>query len=324
MSTIPKTNINTEEIQNNKDNEPYQKGSILKSVSKSLELTITNPLNGPKLNARSETFDSRKPPLPKASGTMAPPKLKLEHSLNLNTQSPSSLAKYANVNSAITSPSSSQTGSRKNSTQFYISNSLQGSPEMTQNFPNSDTESSSITRLFTNERNKFDSSLNSPYDSLPFNNGLSSPYSTQTNPRQPNSTLIMSHNSRSFGDINDAIGINTNSNNLPLVSSISPSPSMATTPTFYGSNSLSSFLRIFIGSSTAVVEKKAIPLKEALVSKLKSRNLEIDKCIAYIKDNNKKIEWDMEVSRIVADNIVVAELSDEIQHSFVSKLCSLF
>lgn len=68
-----------------------------------------------------------------------------------------------------------------------------------------------------------------------------------------------------------------------------------------------------------MVEKKAIPLKEALASKLKSRNLEIDRCIAYIKDSNIKIGWDMEVSRIVADNIVVAELSDEIQHSFVSE-----
>lgn len=31
-----------------------------------------------------------------------------------------------------------------------------------------------------------------------------------------------------------------------------------------------------------------------------------------------KIEWDVEVSKIVADNIVVAELSEENQHSFVS------
>ena len=30
-----------------------------------------------------------------------------------------------------------------------------------------------------------------------------------------------------------------------------------------------------------------------------------------------KIEWDVEVSKIVAENIVVAELSEENQHSFV-------
>jgi hypothetical protein len=33
------------------------------------------------------------------------------------------------------------------------------------------------------------------------------------------------------------------------------------------------------------VEKKPVPLKEAIYNKLKSRNLEIDKCIAFIKDS---------------------------------------
>lgn len=31
-----------------------------------------------------------------------------------------------------------------------------------------------------------------------------------------------------------------------------------------------------------------------------------------------KIEWDVEVSKILAENIVIAELSEENQHSFVS------
>jgi hypothetical protein len=65
--------------------------------------------------------------------------------------------------------------------------------------------------------------------------------------------------------------------------SLSPSSSIATTPTH--AQMPSSFLRIFIGTSTAVIEKKPIPLKEALSSKLKSRNLEMEKCIAYIKDS---------------------------------------
>lgn len=84
------------------------------------------------------------------------------------------------------------------------------------------------------------------------------------------------------------------------------------------SSTQSAFLRIYIGSSTAVVEKKSLPLRDALASKLKSRNLEVDKCIAYIKESCVKVEWDRDVSKISADNIVVAELSDEIQHSFVS------
>lgn len=70
----------------------------------------------------------------------------------------------------------------------------------------------------------------------------------------------------------------------PSVSSFSPSSSIATTPTYHTTSS-SSFLRIYIGTSTAVIEKKCIPLQDVLYNRLKSRNLEVEKCIAYIKES---------------------------------------
>lgn len=88
---------------------------------------------------------------------------------------------------------------------------------------------------------------------------------------------------RSFGDITEVIGAAAMPAANTPTSSLSPSASSATTPTY---NPLpSSFLRVYIGTSTAVVEKKPVMLKDALFSKLKSRNLEIDKCVAFIKDS---------------------------------------
>ncbi|CAF0825585.1 unnamed protein product [Brachionus calyciflorus] len=121
-------------------------------------------------------------------------------------------------------------------------------------------------------------------------------------------------NSRSFNEISDV-----------SQNSLSPLSSHVGTPTTssLSSNSSSPFLRIFIGSSTAVVEKKPVPLRDVVSSKLKNRNLEINKCIAYIKDLNFKIDWDIEVNKLKADNIVVAEISDEIRHSFEKKTLTL-
>lgn len=120
--------------------------------------------------------------------------------------------------------------------------------------------------------------------SLPSTNNLiqsnSASSSNNNNNGSNNSALAISslaHNSRSFGDINDAaVGQTANS-------SLSPPSSIATTPTY--STLSSSFLRIYIGSSTAVIEKKPIPLRDALSNKLKRNNLDIDKCIAYLKDS---------------------------------------
>lgn len=44
------------------------------------------------------------------------------------------------------------------------------------------------------------------------------------------------------------------------------------------------FLRIYFPNSTAVVEKKDVCLSEALSTKLKKRSLDINQCVAYIKD----------------------------------------
>lgn len=321
------------------------KDIILKSSSKSVDLdmlisnSLVNEPNISKMNSRSEYFDNRKPPQPPKVNSSNLPKFKLDHPTTLQTQSVNSPA-TKNCPQIISSPSFSQrSGSRNGSTtQFYISNSLQGSPATTPNLSNAgggvpvDSSSNQIINRIqgypsNTEKNRSDQSSSPPGDhlcsSLTNNNGSLIPLSPLYSTNQNNN----SNHSRSFGDINEAIinnqsgGLNTNPSTPNFYTSISPSSSMATTPTLmnYGTNLSSSFLRIYIGSSTAVVEKKCIPLKEALYSKLKSRSLEIDKCIAYIKDSNIKIDWDMEVSRIVADNIVVAELSDEIQHSFEKK-----
>ncbi len=269
--------------------------AIVKSSSKSIDLEQCDSRSNTKLSSRSETFDSKKPPLPRvslnASNTLVP-KFKLDHPKTLATQ-PINATKQqqtSNFNSPTKSMSPSSRRNMTPTTQFYISNSLQASPATTPSLLG-DPDSTTIAKIFEH-RNQ--SSSPPDFNSLAY---TSSPLISPNN--------FNPQNSRSFGDINDA-------------------STMPTTPTFLmslspSSSVNSSFLRIYIGSSTAVVEKKAIPLKEALVSKLKSRNLEIDKCIAYIKDTNLMIEWEVEVSRIVADNIVVAELSDEIRHSFEKK-----
>lgn len=41
---------------------------------------------------------------------------------------------------------------------------------------------------------------------------------------------------------------------------------------------------MFFKNSNFKVEKKPILLRDALYSKLKSRNLEIEKCVAYFKE----------------------------------------
>jgi hypothetical protein len=121
---------------------------------------------------------------------------------------------------------------------------------------------------------------------LPSTNNLINSNTTSSNINANNNSALaisgLAHNSRSFGDINDAIIINPASGQTAN-SSLSPPSSIATTPTY--STLSSSFLRIYIGSSTAVIEKKPIPLKEALSNKLKRNNLDIDKCIAYLKDS---------------------------------------
>jgi hypothetical protein len=144
-------------------------------------------------------------------------------------------------------------------------------------------------------------------------------HNNNTNNLHNTDTLSSTHNSRSFNDINDAY---SSANNLTGYFP-SPSSSQATTPT-HPQATPSSFLRLYIGTSTAVFEKKPmLMLREALYNKMKSRNLEFDKCVAYIKETNVKIDWDTDMSRIPADNIAVSELSDEVRHSFEKKTFTL-
>jgi hypothetical protein len=100
-----------------------------------------------------------------------------------------------------------------------------------------------------------------------------------------NNQDILNHNNRSFTDLNLTSNVLPNGYH-PTPSTLSPTASMAMTPTYLGnSNGGTYFFRIFIGSSTTVVEKKTIPLRDLLFSKLKSRDLDVDKCIAYIKES---------------------------------------
>lgn len=101
---------------------------------------------------------------------------------------------------------------------------------------------------------------------------------------QLNSNGQITYN-RSFGDISEVMTNTTTSHSaMTPTTSLSPSASSATTPTC-PANLPSSFFRVYIGTSTAVVEKKPVMLKDALSSKLKSRNMEVDKCIAFTKDS---------------------------------------
>ncbi|CAF0705941.1 unnamed protein product [Brachionus calyciflorus] len=82
--------------------------------------------------------------------------------------------------------------------------------------------------------------------------------------------------------------------------------------------SVPSFLRIYFANSTAVVEKKNISLHEALNFKLKKRNLDIDHCVAYIKDKNIVVDWKTEASNIHDNNLVIS-LKNEVKHCIQRK-----
>lgn len=104
---------------------------------------------------------------------------------------------------------------------------------------------------------------------LPQSNSSVSLPTSVTNPNisslQLTANNSLSQNSRSFIEINDNYQSCLNQNNT--------------------TNNSTPFLRIYIGSSTAVVEKKPVALRDVVSSKLKNRNMEIKKCIAYIKDS---------------------------------------
>ena len=237
------------------------------------ELLLSPNFKEPKLVGRLEQPDARKPPLPKNANL---PKFKLDHPKTLPTHS-SGVAVSALYSSTTLQPNPTGANSMSKS------NLSQTSPASTPGPINGSDASASL-------RARHDSSnsppcMNGAQPVLNISSCASSPSFSIINQNMNHRSLAnagnspaIAHNSRSFGDINDAI-ISTS-----MVNSLSPSSSIATTPTFNGSAFSSSFLRIFIGSSTAVIEKKPIPLKDALCSKLKSRNLETDKCIAFTKD----------------------------------------
>ncbi len=45
------------------------------------------------------------------------------------------------------------------------------------------------------------------------------------------------------------------------------------------------FLRVHIDRYTAVVQKKHMPLREALQQKLKNQNMDIEKCVAFFNES---------------------------------------
>ena len=121
------------------ESEPLPREVILRSSSRSVDLDIllppVNSLNSSKVNSRSETLDSKKPPLPK-NGL---PKFKLDHPTSLPTQTVNTPASTktspSGHSSGVPSPSlSARKSNCPTPTQFYISNSVQGSPATTPNF----------------------------------------------------------------------------------------------------------------------------------------------------------------------------------------------
>ena len=208
--------------------------------------SIRSSSSNSSINNKVDHIDSKKPPLPKNLSN-GPPRLKLDHPNTLPTKPFNTYATNSLITPSPSSPSS---------------------------LPYDRPPNLDLTT---------DSSISPPMSIINPN------INYQTNNIITNS----GHNSRSFNDINDAIlapvmiglsSANSNGKNPPAVSSFSPPSSIATTPT-HQTTFASSFLRIYIGTSTAVIEKKTVPLQEVLYNKLKSRNLEVDKCIAYIKDN---------------------------------------
>jgi len=169
---------------------------------------------------RSEAFDAKKPPLPKSISGQAP-KFKQDHPIKSFVNSSASSNNNSNNPSVSTSPISIH--------------------ERPQNLLIND-----MTNI--NSGNDFISIPSSLPISVLNQSQLSSPSSKQT----------INPNSRSFENINDAIlapGI------IGLLNSNirSPPSSIANTPTHHTSTLSSSFLRIYIGTSTAVIEKKPIP-----------------------------------------------------------------
>lgn len=104
--------------------------------------------------------------------------------------------------------------------------------------------------------------------SLPQSNSSVSLPTSATNPNISSLQVAspLSQNSRSFIEINDSAQSGSSQQINCAVNSSTP------------------FLRIYIGNSTAVVEKKPVALRDVVSGKLKNRHMEIKKCIAYIKD----------------------------------------
>lgn len=103
--------------------------------------------------------------------------------------------------------------------------------------------------------------------SLPQSNSSVSLPTSATNPNISSLQVAspLGQNSRSFVEINDQSQAGSNQQ-------------------INASNTFAPFLRIYIGNSTVVVEKKPAALRDVVSGKLKNRHMEIKKCIAYLKD----------------------------------------
>lgn len=164
---------------------------------------------------------SKKPPLPKNGSSL--PKFKLDHPTSLSAPNSNNVnIKHAQSPTTAASPTITTIHNH-----HYKSSS------------SSNTITSDSSASFNGFSNL---PLSSSITSLPLSiQGSNSSNSTHLNATTLTNSNNTTQNSRSFGDFTDAVSLNNHSS--------SPSSSLATTPTC----SNLSFLRLYIGCSTAVI-----------------------------------------------------------------------
>jgi len=142
-----------------------------------------------------------------------------------------------------------------------------------------------------------------------------SPTPSERTIQQPSSGNYSTPNSPSISHVQSS---NSNSSQLNTTTTSNNSiGSMQPVPKITLSEQNESLIRVYIFNSTTMIKRiEHQTLKDAVANKLKFRNIDINKCIPYIKENNMKIEWDSLVKKIESYDIVVAEMSNELLHNF--------
>ena len=267
---------NMENMADNTMTEPEEDSSVSPVPnspisSKCDELELFDPLSNQKNNISNsssnnsinrEVFDSKKPPLPKNANVV--PRLKLEHPTYLQTSSSNSAVIKYSTSASVTPTHPNKPGN------YFMSSSASHSPATTPVLnPSSYSNETSLGKhIYNLNNNKANLDLqltsNSPPKQQNYSSNLHTSTSSSSLPlvnyihqqiNSANNNSAIAHNSRSFTDINDAVITPIIGPFIPTATtptgSLSPPSSAATTPTSFILQS--SFLRVYIGNSTAVV-----------------------------------------------------------------------